>query len=154
MLFWRTFFTSSKAARCRGHLGITPTTQSLSATTLPTCYRAPFLTCKSTLGAKGAASKRIFIVACTVLFACTLDSSRRPWTFFSPVSLLLNSAQVRVIVQGFFSYNQDPQQFKEHVRDFLVQCKVRLTLCSTLVCPLCCLPLLDPFFLLLTKFLS
>ena len=50
--------------------------------------------------------------------------AHRPIVFSSRCSCC--SAQVRVIVQGFFSYNQDPQQFKEHVRDFLVQCKVRL----------------------------
>ena len=28
-----------------------------------------------------------------------------------------------VIVDGFFSYNQDAQALKEHLRDFLVECK-------------------------------
>lgn len=36
------------------------------------------------------------------------------------------SAQVKVFVTGLFSLNQDIAAFKEHLRDFLVQIKVRL----------------------------
>lgn len=36
------------------------------------------------------------------------------------------SAQVKVFVTGLFSLNQDIPAFKEHLRDFLVQIKVRL----------------------------
>ena len=35
------------------------------------------------------------------------------------------SAQVKVFVTGLFSLNQDIPAFKEHLRDFLVQIKVR-----------------------------
>ena len=34
-------------------------------------------------------------------------------------------AQVQVIVGGFFTLDQDAGAFKNHMRDFLVQCKVR-----------------------------
>ncbi len=37
------------------------------------------------------------------------------------------SAQVKVFVTGLFSLNQDIPAFKEHLRDFLVQIKVRLS---------------------------
>ena len=37
----------------------------------------------------------------------------------------LCSAQVKVFVTGLFSLNQDIPAFKEHLRDFLVQIKVR-----------------------------
>ena len=32
--------------------------------------------------------------------------------------------QVRILVEGFFTLNQDIPAFKEHLRDFLVQIKV------------------------------
>jgi len=35
----------------------------------------------------------------------------------------LTDDQVRVIVKGFFSYDNDVPKFKEHLRDFLVQIK-------------------------------
>ena len=37
----------------------------------------------------------------------------------------ISSAQVKVFVTGLFSLNQDIPAFKEHLRDFLVQIKVR-----------------------------
>jgi exportin-1 len=33
----------------------------------------------------------------------------------------LNDAQIKVFIEGLFSFNQDIPQFKEHLRDFLVQ---------------------------------
>ena len=39
---------------------------------------------------------------------------------------LVFSAQVKVFVTGLFSLNQDIAAFKEHLRDFLVQIKVRV----------------------------
>lgn len=44
-----------------------------------------------------------------------------------------SSAQVKVFVTGLFSLNQDIPAFKEHLRDFLVQIKVSLTLWYTFV---------------------
>lgn len=41
------------------------------------------------------------------------------------VCFCLISAQVKVFVTGLFSLNQDIPAFKEHLRDFLVQIKVR-----------------------------
>lgn len=38
------------------------------------------------------------------------------------------SAQVKVFVTGLFSLNQDIPAFKEHLRDFLVQIKVWLSI--------------------------
>ena len=35
-----------------------------------------------------------------------------------------DSAQVKLFVDGLFDFNRDIQQFKEHLRDFLVQLKV------------------------------
>lgn len=43
---------------------------------------------------------------------------------------VLASAQVKVFVTGLFSLNQDIPAFKEHLRDFLVQIKVRSQLRS------------------------
>ena len=42
------------------------------------------------------------------------------WFLYS----LCPSAQVKLFVDGLFDFNQDIQQFKEHLRDFLVQLKV------------------------------
>jgi hypothetical protein len=33
--------------------------------------------------------------------------------------------QIKVFIEGLFSFNQDLNQFKEHLRDFLVQIRVR-----------------------------
>lgn len=41
------------------------------------------------------------------------------------IECFLYSAQVKVFVTGLFSLNQDIPAFKEHLRDFLVQIKVR-----------------------------
>eukprot|EP00055_Hartaetosiga_balthica_P013787 m.72318 g.72318 ORF g.72318 m.72318 type:complete len:1070 (-) comp8378_c0_seq1:1663-4872(-) len=35
----------------------------------------------------------------------------------------LQDDQLIVIVEGFFAYDKDPAKFKQHLRDFLVQCK-------------------------------
>lgn len=50
----------------------------------------------------------------------------------------LTEAQIKLTVQGFFSLNQQPGPFREHLRDFLVQIKVCLvlvlySLCFTIV---------------------
>lgn len=37
--------------------------------------------------------------------------------------LHLKPGQLEVITSGFFTYTQDPAGFKEHLRDFIVQCK-------------------------------
>ena len=37
--------------------------------------------------------------------------------------------QIKITVQGLFDLNQDLSAFKEHIRDFLVQIKVRRTAC-------------------------
>ena len=42
-----------------------------------------------------------------------------------PPSLPPCSAQVKLFVDGLFHLNNDIPQFKEHLRDFLVQIKVR-----------------------------
>ena len=34
------------------------------------------------------------------------------------------SAQLKVFIEGLFSFNQDIPAFKEHLRDFLVQIRV------------------------------
>jgi len=36
----------------------------------------------------------------------------------------VHSAQIKVFIEGLFSFNQDIPQFKEHLRDFLVQIRV------------------------------
>ena len=36
-----------------------------------------------------------------------------------------SSSQIKITVQGMFQLDQDVSQFKEHLRDFLVQVKVR-----------------------------
>ena len=36
----------------------------------------------------------------------------------------LSSAQLKVFIDGLFSFNQDIPAFKEHLRDFLVQIRV------------------------------
>lgn len=38
---------------------------------------------------------------------------------------LVTRSQLNLIVAGFFSYNTDPQGFKGHLRDFLIDCKAR-----------------------------
>ena len=38
--------------------------------------------------------------------------------------MALFRAQLAIIVEGFFTLNQDIAAFKNHMRDFLVQCKV------------------------------
>lgn len=38
----------------------------------------------------------------------------------------LNELQIKVFVEGLFSFNQDLNAFKEHLRDFLVQIRVSL----------------------------
>lgn len=40
----------------------------------------------------------------------------------------LTDAQIKITVQGFFNLDQDHAAFKEHLRDFLVQIKVRIAL--------------------------
>lgn len=35
------------------------------------------------------------------------------------------SAQIKVFIEGLISFNQDIPQFKEHIRDFIVQIRVR-----------------------------
>lgn len=42
----------------------------------------------------------------------------------SSLSLQIFSAQIKVFVQGLFDLDQNMGQFKEHLRDFLVQIKV------------------------------
>ena len=48
--------------------------------------------------------------------------------FFYVVFLKKNkylfSAQIRIIIKGFFDLDQNLPAFKEHLRDFLVQIKV------------------------------
>lgn len=39
--------------------------------------------------------------------------------------LILFSAQIKVFVTGLFTLDQDIAKFKEHIRDFLVEIKVR-----------------------------
>ena len=39
-------------------------------------------------------------------------------------SFIFSSAQIRVFVDGLFSFDQNPAQLKEHLRDFLVQIRV------------------------------
>jgi exportin-1 len=39
------------------------------------------------------------------------------------ISFLFSSAQIRVIIKGFFDLDQNLSAFKEHLRDFLVQIK-------------------------------
>lgn len=48
------------------------------------------------------------------------------------------SAQVKVFVTGLFSLNQDIPAFKEHLRDFLVQIKVRLSKGHVMSCATLC----------------
>lgn len=38
--------------------------------------------------------------------------------------LIIFSAQIKIFVQGLFDLDQNMGQFKEHLRDFLVQIKV------------------------------
>ena len=38
----------------------------------------------------------------------------------------LQAEQLEVIIKGFFAYDNNPAMFKSHLRDFLVQCKVRI----------------------------
>ena len=40
------------------------------------------------------------------------------------VDLILCSAQLKIFVDGLFHLNNDISQFKEHLRDFLIQIKV------------------------------
>ena len=42
--------------------------------------------------------------------------------------------QVRILVEGFFTLNQDIPAFKEHLRDFLVQIKVNFVISSERLC--------------------
>ena len=42
----------------------------------------------------------------------------------------LTDPQIKITVQGFFNLDQNPQGFKEHLRDFLVQIRVSFTLPS------------------------
>ena len=48
--------------------------------------------------------------------------------------------QLKLIVQGFFTFDTDPARFKSHLRDFLVQCRVRVI--GVLVCA--CVPGREP----------
>jgi hypothetical protein len=40
------------------------------------------------------------------------------------INIFLFSAQIRIIIKGFFDLDQNLPAFKEHLRDFLVQIKV------------------------------
>jgi exportin-1 len=44
----------------------------------------------------------------------------------------LSDNQIKITVQGLFNLDQDIPAFKEHLRDFLVQIRVKLLLCHTL----------------------
>jgi hypothetical protein len=55
------------------------------------------------------------------------------------------SAQIRIIIKGFFDLDQNLSAFKEHLRDFLVQIKVFFVVTLRRFCFLC-------FFLLFFMF--
>ena len=61
--------------------------------------------------------------------------------------LILFSAQIKVFVTGLFTLDQDIAKFKEHIRDFLVEIKVRRRL-KQLTCSLQsnCLHLRNKYF--------
>lgn len=48
-------------------------------------------------------------------------------------SIYLYSNQVKITVQGFINLDQNVVQFKEHLRDFLVQIRVRSAKCLFLL---------------------
>lgn len=43
----------------------------------------------------------------------------------------LTDPQIKITVQGFFNLDQNPQGFKEHLRDFLVQIRVSASITAT-----------------------
>ena len=55
-----------------------------------------------------------------------MTSENNTFFFFLQIRNLFSfdSAQLKVFIEGLFSFNQDIPAFKEHLRDFLVQIRV------------------------------
>ena len=68
------------------------------------------------------------------VFCCASSDVHNLLVSFLPISnyerlckqcAVCSSAQIKVFIEGLISFNQDIPQFKEHLRDFIVQIRVR-----------------------------
>ena len=76
-------------------------------------------------------------ISCVVLWWFAVLLVKRPLTdlILFPTFCLHHSAQLKVFIEGLFHLDNDIPQFKEHLRDFLVQIKVQFV--NKLFVPLC-----------------